>query len=73
MSRLFYQILPLIVLAGSAMISLEKMLDISPAKVTPFSVRYNRTAPETDYVYRNLLPQNTPRGSNIGVCNFKRI
>ncbi len=34
---------------------------------------YSKIYSQPTYVYRSLLPLNTPRGDNIGVCNFKRI
>lgn len=75
MTRLFYSVLPFLVFAGNEMerfMKLERMMVSCPAQA-PFSVKYSRTEPETNYADRRLLPLNTPRGSNIGVCNFKKI
>jgi len=72
MNKLFHQVLPFAIIAGEIGKSLEEFMESHPA-VAPFSVKYNQTAQEINHVYRSLLPLNMPRGSNIGVYNFRKI
>lgn len=81
MSRMFCHILPLIIMGGEMMRGLESIMFPTefPVKISGDKQRkilgnsYSKIYSQPDYRYMNFLPKNTPRGSNIGVCNFKKI